>query len=71
MSDLIPVLPRREPEGVGSARSAVSVLPPVRFCGPPSEPGVPVSVHRALHECRYAVWFWIGQGVGMFAPLNR
>src|SRR4030095_3728346 len=29
-------------EAVGSARSAVLVLPPVRFCGPPAEPGVPV-----------------------------
>jgi hypothetical protein len=62
---------RAAPRTVGSTRSAVPVLPPVRFCGPPSEPGVPVSVHRALHECRYAVSVWIGQGVGMFAPRNR
>ncbi len=34
---------------VGSGRGAVSVLRPVRFLGPPSEPDVPVSEHPALH----------------------
>lgn len=43
---------------VESARSAVQVLPPVRFCGPLAEPGVRVSTHRALHgHCRQA---WSG-----------
>ena len=38
---------------VESARSAVPVLPPVRFCGPLAEPGVRLSTHRALHGwCR-------------------
>lgn len=32
---------------VESARSAVPVLPPVRFCEPLAEPGVHVSMHRA------------------------
>ncbi|SDU66281.1 hypothetical protein SAMN04489733_7914 [Amycolatopsis keratiniphila] len=57
-------------EGVGSTRSAVPVLPQVRFCGPPAEPGVLVSVHRAFHECRcYA--FWAIHGFGILVPRNR
>ena len=35
--------------GVGSDRSALPVFRPVGFCGPPSEPGVPITEHRALH----------------------
>jgi hypothetical protein len=34
---------------VGSDRSALSVFPLVGFCGPPAEPGVRLSTHRALH----------------------
>lgn len=42
---------------VRSARSAVPVLRPARFSGPPSEPGVPVSEYRALHgRCRLSGW---------------
>lgn len=67
----VPVLAGGVLEAVGSTRSAVSALPPVRFCGPPSEPGVPVSVHRALHECRYAVVVWVSHGLGMFVPRYR
>ena len=37
----------------GSARGAVPASRRARFPGPPSEPGVPVSRHRALHEARY------------------
>ncbi|GAA2700595.1 hypothetical protein GCM10010412_097840 [Nonomuraea recticatena] len=38
---------------VESARSAVLVLPPVRFSVPLTEPGVRLSPHRALHgSCR-------------------
>src|SRR6266542_922155 len=37
----------------GSARGAVPAFRRARFPGPPSEPGVPVSRHRALHEARY------------------
>lgn len=35
-----------------SARSAVLVLPPVRFCGPLAEPAVRLSTQRALHGYR-------------------
>jgi len=35
--------------GVRSGRSAVPVFRPVRFCGPPPEPDVPVPEHPALH----------------------
>lgn len=37
---------------VESARSAVLVLPPVRFCGPLAEPAVRLSTQRALHGYR-------------------
>jgi hypothetical protein len=37
-------------EVVGSGRGALSGLLPVGFPGPPSEPGVRLSPHRALHE---------------------
>ncbi len=49
---------------VESARSAVPVLPPVRFSVPLAEPGVPVSEYRALHGlCRSGV-VEAGPGVG-------
>lgn len=35
---------------VGSDRSAVSALRLIRFSGPPSEPGVRLSPHRAPHN---------------------
>jgi hypothetical protein len=34
----------------GSGRGAVPALPPVRFPDPPSEPGVRIPTHRALHR---------------------
>ncbi len=37
---------------VGSARGAVPAFRQARFPGPPSEPGVRVATHRALHEAR-------------------
>src|SRR5690348_13810151 len=37
---------------VGSARGAVPVFRLVRFLGPPAEPGVPITEHRALHKSR-------------------
>ena len=46
-----PVLTRRQPRGGGSTRGAVSGLLPVRFLGPPAEPGMRFSPHRALHKC--------------------
>jgi hypothetical protein len=39
----------RRAVSVGSARSAVSVLRPVRFPEPPAEPDVRVAAHPALH----------------------
>ena len=39
-------------EGVGSSRRAVPSLRRVRFAGPPSEPGMRVPAHPALHGCR-------------------
>ena len=38
-----------EPLVVGSAWGAVSVLRPIRFPRPPTEPDVPVPEHPALH----------------------
>ena len=38
------------PQGAGSGRGAVPALPPVRFLDPPSEPGVRLPPHRALHR---------------------
>src|ERR1700751_3008061 len=35
---------------VRSTRSALPMLPLVGFSGPPPEPGVPVTEHRALHK---------------------
>ena len=35
---------------VRSTRSALPMLPSVGFSGPPAEPGVPVTEHRALHK---------------------
>ncbi|WP_328844869.1 hypothetical protein [Streptomyces sp. NBC_00258] len=40
---------------VRSARGALPALPLVGFPGPPSEPGVPVSGHRALHKSRSGI----------------
>ena len=37
------------PGPVGSSRSAVPALPPVRFSDPPSEPDLPIPEHPALH----------------------
>ena len=37
-------------EVVGSGRGALPGLLPVGFPGPPAEPGVRLSPHRALHE---------------------
>ena len=37
-------------EDVGSGRGAVSAFRLVRFPDPPTEPGVHVSAHRALHK---------------------
>src|SRR6266511_4280748 len=37
---------------VRSDRGALLVLPPVGFPGPPPEPGVPITEHRALHKSR-------------------
>ncbi len=37
-------------EVVGSDRGALSGLLPVGFPGPPAEPGVPITEHRALLE---------------------
>ncbi len=37
---------------VRSDRGALLVLPPVGFPGPPPEPGVPITEHRALHKPR-------------------
>ena len=52
-------------------RSAVLVLPPVRFCGPLAEPGVRVSTHRALHGlCRQA-WLARVQEFGILEPRYR
>jgi hypothetical protein len=42
---------RPDPPAVESARSAVPVLPPVRFSVPLAEPAVRVSTQRALHGC--------------------
>jgi len=42
--------PVRPMNGVGSARGAVPAFRQARFPGPPSEPGVRVATHRALHE---------------------
>lgn len=39
-----------EVQGVGSARGAVTALPPFRLPGPPAEPAVRLSPQRALHE---------------------
>jgi hypothetical protein len=56
---------------VRSARGAVPVFRPVRFPGPPPEPGVHVSVHRALHTSRLGVMVPQAaacHGDGMTAP---
>jgi hypothetical protein len=39
-----------EIQRVGSARGAVTALPPSCFPGPPAEPAVRLSTQRALHE---------------------
>jgi len=41
-------LPKPETQGRVGAR--VSTLPPLRFPDPPSEPGVHIPMHRALHR---------------------
>lgn len=57
-------------DDVGSARGAVRGFRPARFLGPSSEPGVPISEHRALHksrgmQCSQAA---LAQGEGIAAP---
>jgi hypothetical protein len=52
---------------VESARSAVPVLPPVRFSVPLAEPGVRLSPHRALHGLCLQAWLRL-QGVGIVLP---
>ncbi len=53
---------------VESARSAVPVSPPARFCGPLAEPGVRVSTHRALHGL-FRQALAVGRyGFGIFWP---
>ena len=49
---------------VESARSAVPVSPPARFCEPLAEPGVRVSTHRALHGLCHQAWLATTQGFG-------
>ena len=56
---------------VDSARSAVPVSPPVRFCGPLAEPGVRVSTHRALHGLCCQAWLAIAQGLAILLPRCR
>lgn len=54
VAQLVPVGAADRVEGlgaeVGSDRGAVPAFPSVRFPGPPSEPGVRLSTHRALHK---------------------
>ena len=68
--------PRHDEDGwvthevVRSGRSAVPASLPVRFCGPPPEPDVPVAGHPALHRPRKGR---VGQaalahGLGIAAP---
>lgn len=55
------------PKKVEEGRGAVSVFPPVRFPGPPSEPDVHVSAHPALREIRPSrsmVWGSVCPGSG-------
>jgi hypothetical protein len=47
-------------EVVRSDHSAVPAFLPVRFCGPPPEPDVPVAGHPALHKPRRG---WVGSGL--------
>ncbi len=54
---------------VESARSAVPVLPPVRFSVPLAEPGVPVSEYRALTASAVQAWLRRVQGLGIVLPL--
>jgi hypothetical protein len=53
-----------EPRGspVGSARGAVTTLLSFRFPGPPAEPGVRLSPHRALHV-RVVAQLVVAEGV--------
>jgi hypothetical protein len=56
---------------VRSDRGALLVLPPVGFPGPPPEPGVPITEHRALHKPRQGFdvpYAPAGHGVGMRVP---
>src|SRR6266540_609619 len=56
---------------VRSDRGALLVLPPVGFPGPPPEPGVPITEHRALHKSRQGLvvsYTPAGHGVGMHVP---
>ena len=43
------------PRRVGSDQSAVPAFRPARFPDPPSEPGMPITEHRALHKSRGVV----------------
>ncbi len=56
---------------VESARSAVPVSPPARFCEPLAEPGVRVSTHRALHGLCQQAWLATAQGFGILLPRYR
>ena len=47
---------------VRSTRSALPLLPLVGFSGPPPEPGVPVTEHRALHKSLRAERMSSGRG---------
>jgi hypothetical protein len=49
---------------VGSARGAVPGLLGVRFPGPPAEPGVRFSPHRALHEWLLFSQWWLSVSMG-------
>ena len=57
---------------VGSDRGAVSAFRPVRFPGPPSEPDVRLSPHRALHVSTPADYatscVLVAHGEAMAAP---
>ena len=50
---------------VGSDRGALPGLLLVGFPGPPAEPGVRLSAHRALHGCCRQAGFAGAQGVGI------